>query len=284
MSEFVTKDNVHEATNIEKIRRLLENAQRLNELEVAEKCKSRLEELSSVSKKDRAGKILTPSEHSICDHIQSLEVDQSHMFMSQSIEIKRKNFLKYNSAFDKVFSEQDVINLSRQDVFAQFEKDLEIGMLAAIAWGFQKGTLPGGKTLNPFVSNFQSLKGTLNKILDYGLTEELFAKLNSHKEVKNGITTKLLYFSGAKNENNECLIYDSRVKAYLEYFRPIEFAKTLSFIKKSQAMPTYELYKFYCKEANACSEKSNTPAGALEMFMFTNAPGKRLAQHKIPTS
>ena len=39
-TEFVTKDNVHEATNLEKIRSLMANAERLGEDEVVKRCKN----------------------------------------------------------------------------------------------------------------------------------------------------------------------------------------------------------------------------------------------------
>ncbi|MDB2337313.1 hypothetical protein N9V66_01295 [Amylibacter sp.] len=46
-TEFVTKDNVHEATNLEKIRSLMVNAERLGEDELVKKCNARLLELSN---------------------------------------------------------------------------------------------------------------------------------------------------------------------------------------------------------------------------------------------
>ena len=46
-TEFVTKDNVHEATNLEKIRSLMANAERLGEDEVVKRCNARLLELSN---------------------------------------------------------------------------------------------------------------------------------------------------------------------------------------------------------------------------------------------
>jgi len=45
-TEFVTKDNVHEATNLEKIRRLMANAERLGEDEVVKRCKKRIFEIA----------------------------------------------------------------------------------------------------------------------------------------------------------------------------------------------------------------------------------------------
>jgi len=46
-TEFVTKDNVHEATNLEKIRSLMANAERLGDDEVVKRCNARLLELSN---------------------------------------------------------------------------------------------------------------------------------------------------------------------------------------------------------------------------------------------
>ena len=45
-TEFVTKDNVHEATNLEKIRSLMANAERLGEDEVVKRCKKRIFEIA----------------------------------------------------------------------------------------------------------------------------------------------------------------------------------------------------------------------------------------------
>ena len=45
-TEFVTKDNVHEATNLEKIRSLMANADRLGEDELVKKCKKRIFEIA----------------------------------------------------------------------------------------------------------------------------------------------------------------------------------------------------------------------------------------------
>jgi hypothetical protein len=46
MSVFVTKENIHEATDVAKIRRLMENAKRLGEDQLVIKCKQRIFELA----------------------------------------------------------------------------------------------------------------------------------------------------------------------------------------------------------------------------------------------
>ena len=192
--------------------------------------------------------------------------------LNQTIEIKKKNFEKYDGKFDVVFDGNDKVQLSRKGVFESFNSSLEMGMLSSIAWGFPKGTRPGGSTLHPFLENFDDIKNVLKKIANEGLNEATFNNLNMHKNVKNGLTTKLLYFSNSVVNSSPCLIYDSRVKAYLEEFRPIEFIKTLELMKKSQAQPTFDLYENYCEEAHVCAEKHSLPSNdAIEIFMFTFA-------------
>ena len=42
MSQFISKENVHEATDVSRIRRLMANAERLGETDLVEKCNERL--------------------------------------------------------------------------------------------------------------------------------------------------------------------------------------------------------------------------------------------------
>ena len=212
-------------------------------------------------------------QNSVIKHFNSISEMNSINFLNQTIEIKKKNFEKYDGQFDVVFDGYDKVQLSRKGVFESFNSSLEMGMLSSIAWGFQKGTRPGGRTLHPFLENFDDIKNVLKKISNVGLNEGTFNDLNMHKNVKNGVTTKLLYFSNSVVNSSPCLIYDSRVKAYLEEFRPIEFVKTLELMKKWQAQPTFDLYKKYCAEAHECAEKHSLPSNdAIEIFMFTFAP------------
>ena len=211
--------------------------------------------------------------NSVIKHFNSSSEINSINFLNQTIEIKKKNFEKYDGQFDVVFGGNDKVQLSRKGVFESFNSSLEMGMLSSIAWGFQKGTRPGGRTFHPFFENFDDIKNVLKKISNVGLNEGTFNDLNMHKNVKNGVTTKLLYFSNSVVNSSPCLIYDSRVKAYLEEFRPIEFIKTLELMKKSQAQPTFDLYENYCEEAHVCAEKHSLPSNdAIEIFMFTFAP------------
>ena len=58
MSQFVSKENVHEAVDIAKVRRLLANAERLGENELVKKCKKRIFELSGSDGKSEIEKRL----------------------------------------------------------------------------------------------------------------------------------------------------------------------------------------------------------------------------------
>lgn len=281
MSAFVTKENIHEATDVKKINNLLANAERLGEADLVNKCKSRLEALRHKVRKNNNKSGLTVSERSVIEALQNRNNNDLRNFLSQEVLVKKRNFERYGGKFEKLFGQSDKITISRKNVFDWMETDITSGMLAAVAWGFQKGTRPGGKTLAPFLNHFEEIKSTLDNILQFGLNKDLFEELNAHKEVKNGITSKLLYFSKATVNSCPCLIYDSRVKAYLEAVAPKEFPLSLSAMKKSQPVPSFDLYDNFCKEALACAQSVNLQSGAIEMYMFTNAPGKRQAQHIV---
>ena len=53
MIEFVSKDNLHTATDKDKIRRLMANAERLGENGLVEKCSQRLEQLKNSSQQNK---------------------------------------------------------------------------------------------------------------------------------------------------------------------------------------------------------------------------------------
>ena len=113
-------------------------------------------------------------QNSVIKHINSSSEINSINYLNQTIEIKKKNFEKYDGQFDDVFNGYDKIQLSRKGVFDNFDPSLEMGMLSAIAWGFQKGTRPGGKTLHPFLENFSDIANVLKRIMAEGLNEVSF--------------------------------------------------------------------------------------------------------------
>ena len=53
MTKFVNKDNLHTATDKDKIRRLMANAERLGENGLAEKCSQRLAQLKNSSQQNK---------------------------------------------------------------------------------------------------------------------------------------------------------------------------------------------------------------------------------------
>jgi len=54
MSQFITKENVHEATDVSRIRRLMANAERLGEVELVKQCSDRLKILTASKKIKKA--------------------------------------------------------------------------------------------------------------------------------------------------------------------------------------------------------------------------------------
>src|SRR5690554_4805663 len=59
-------------------------------------------------------------------------------FLSQSFEIKKKNWTIENQQdlIDKIFNQDDVINISRQDLFDCRFNDVEEFILKTLMWGY----------------------------------------------------------------------------------------------------------------------------------------------------
>ena len=228
------------------------------------------------------------AQNSLVNHITRPPIDDAKLYLHQKISVNPKNFLipKYGGKFSKLFDDKnEEITLSRMQVIKFFQTDCELGMLAAIAWGFPNGRLGGYGDLQNFVNNFDGLKQLIEDIKRDGLDELSFGNLNKFHGVKNGTYTKLLYFAGCSfaESGEQCLIYDSRVKKYLDELKPVEFKQTLEKLihRKSSQVPSYEVYRYYCIECAKCAVSLQTEAPAIEMFMFSAAPGKRAPSHSV---
>lgn len=123
----------------------------------------------------------------------------------------------------------------------------------------------------------------LQELRRAGLNNKLYEEMNSIPGVKNGVTTKLLYFSGIRSTAGaEALIFDSRVRLHLfardwDEYKPL----TESLLKyKGSLAPKPNDYMQFIEITSALSAKSGWAASAIEMHMFTDAPGRREAIHK----
>lgn len=197
--------------------------------------------------------------------------------------MKRSSFTRYGDTFDSVFENNEKITLSRADVFKAFSQDPAVGALKAIAWGFPRGNRPGGRTLQAAINAIPFMLKQIESP-NY-LTREIYEKINSLPDVKNGVTTKLLHFSGITTQDgHRAQIYDSRIHQYLMHVRPEEYAPLIATMRPSTSFPSADQYLNYLR----ITEAVMTGAGyedpsSVEIYMFTNAPGKRSARHKSGT-
>lgn len=201
--------------------------------------------------------------------------------LRQAIALKRSSFDRYGSTFHPVFQGAGTLVLSRADVFAAFRQAPTLGALTAIAWGFPRGGLPGGRSLRHALD---ALPLILERIGPGAVLDaETFQAINSHHYVKNGITTKLLHFSGIlTREGHRAQIYDSRIHKYLTLARPREYAPLIATLSKSQRIPTPAQYLEYLRlTEQVAREAGHDDPSRAEMFMFSNAPGTRQARHRV---
>jgi hypothetical protein len=201
--------------------------------------------------------------------------------LSQGIKIPRKNFLRYTVDLDFIFHGKDNVILTRKKVIEIFNNNIHHGILSSIVWGFPRGGLPGGRPLNNIFENLDFFKDTISEILENGLCEKSFEIINSKPGVKNGATTKMLYFSGAKIGDAKCLIFDSRVRDYMLKNKPSDLDSTTRALPQHSLYPGWHGYQLFCREVKNLSSKLNISVDAIEMYMFNAAPNRRKAQHKI---
>lgn len=202
--------------------------------------------------------------------------------MGQGIPVPAKNFSpKYGDLFNGVFDGSERPMVTRSTVFQAFANDQRLGYLMALAWGFPRGTKPGGRSLQPALDAMPFLLPTLGKLKTSPLTEEIYSDLHRIPHVKNGVVTKLLYFAGSSSvEGNAALIYDSRVHTYLLRVDPIEYQGLTRELKKYKAVPTAAQYLKYIQlTAQVARDAGLCDPAAVEMFMFSNAPDKSRPRH-----
>lgn len=202
--------------------------------------------------------------------------------MQQGILVPARNFFpRYGDRFDEVFEGHKSRFIKRVDVFNAFIDGGDIGCKTAIAWGFPRGGRPGGRSLDPALDAIPHFLKLLSVILEERLLPSTYDAINSLPNVKNGITTKILYFSGACTASGaHALIYDSRVQDHLLTRNWDEYRSLTNTLKRSTLQPTAEQYLEFLEITQNVSRVTGWDSAAIEMFMFTDAPNKRTALHK----
>lgn len=205
--------------------------------------------------------------------------------MNQIITIKLSTFSKekFSGIFEKYFYQEEEISISRNQIFEEFEKNTKDGILKAFMWGFPSGGR--GNLSTRLVENIDFFVETLDLIKKIGITEFLFEKINSISSVNFATTTKFMYFSNSKFINIRSLIFDQRVKLFIEHYKPINFEKTLRNLQDSSGynLP-HKAYISYISECWELADSLNVSPDVVEMYLFEKAPMKRRPRHSIISS
>lgn len=166
---------------------------------------------------------------------------------------------------DKLFNNQETLNISRQDVFNT--TSLRETILKTFYWGYTSGMR--GNHFVEILKEIPLLEKTLELLKsEQNLTNEDFiALINRMQEIPGiGLSTysKLLYFLNIKFDGNPCLILDQRLidvfnsKFYDEYIP----------LGKIKDHKREEAYLPYLSLTNKISINLETKGENLEQFLF----------------
>lgn len=204
----------------------------------------------------------------------------------QDIRIPAKNFDRYGTLFSPVFGSAPSIRLARHHVIRKFRRNVDLGCLYALCWGFPRGRRPGGVKLAAADPKQLAFFGAMIRAMrKYGLTARRYDTINSLRGTANGVTTKFMYFGEVKTKAGEpALIFDSRVHNYIQTHKPVEFNALLSTMPKHRSIPTGSEYLVFLEAVSVIAAAANWRPDAVEMFMFLHSPNKRAPTHQAPNA
>ena len=216
--------------------------------------------------------------------INELARHQQLLPLLQDVRIPAKNFARYGTLFSPLFGPELSIRLARHHVIRKFRRNVDLGCLYALCWGFPHGRRPGGVKLAAADSNLiPFFSAMIRGMRKYGLTARRYDTINSLRGTSNGVTTKFMYFGEVKTKaGHTALIFDSRVHHYIQSYQPVEFNALLSTMPKHRLVPTGQEYLFYLEAVSAVAAAANWRPDSVEMYMFINSPGKRVPSHQSP--
>jgi hypothetical protein len=225
-TEFVTKDNVHEATNLEKIRSLMVNAERLGEDELVKKCNARLLELSNtIIKFPEIDYNYWEERHPFYDQVKLKKGDSVSKGLVHAEKgglIKKQDYRDAKTLIDTIKNKINLIDLNECD----YEELLTIFDLIQ-GWGGQQGRHPYSEKKLPkrltdpkeFADDYLEIIKFLidvsgQEYLTEDTVKELEKSLRNLNNVGIGFGSKHFFFwSWFRKKQNIFYIYDTRMVA-----------------------------------------------------------------------
>ena len=225
-TEFVTKDNVHEATNLEKIKSLMTNAERLGDDEVVKRCNARLLELSNtIIKFPEIDYNYWEEKHPFYDQVELKKRDSVSIGLVHAEKgglIKKQDYRDAKTLIDTIKNKINLIDLNECD----YEELLTIFDLIQ-GWGgqqcrhtYSKKKLPKRLTdPKEFADDYLEIIKLLIDIsgqenLTENTVKELEKSLRNLDNVGMNFGSKHFFFwSWFRKKQNIFYIYDTRMVA-----------------------------------------------------------------------
>ena len=225
-TEFVTKDNVHEATNLEKIKSLMTNAERLGDDEVVKRCNARLLELSNtIIRFPEIDYNYWEEKHPFYDQVELKKGDSVSIGLLHAEKgglIKKQDYRDAKTLIDTIKNKINLIDLNECD----YEELLTIFDLIQ-GWGgqqcrhtYSKKKLPKRLTdPNEFADDYLEIIKLLIDIsgqenLTENTVKELEKSLRNLDNVGMNFGSKHFFFwSWFRKKQNIFYIYDTRMVA-----------------------------------------------------------------------
>lgn len=231
MKEFVSKDNLHTATDKDKIRRLMANAERLGENDLVEKCSQRLEQLKNSSQQNKLKMNSAVSKIDLT-YWMGKNTYYGNMPLNKSMRTAQTNIKNYNISYDfktcnqlidQIYSDIAEYNLTKKD-------DLAIRIFDMIQiWGGSMGIkifyfsgtrhdLP--KWLPTYTSFIKSVSEEANE-QSINIQNGLEKLLSIHGLGMSFATKHLKFWANLPIFDNRIslLLYSSKAKKVSEYLK-----------------------------------------------------------------
>jgi hypothetical protein len=259
-TEFVTKDNVHEATNLEKIKSLMANAERLGDDEVVKRCNARLLELTAVTKnkkKIRSKEIMIKipnidykywaSNHTFYSKLPFETNNTTKIGLEHAERGGLINAREYKNAeylLDELkgkIQQADLDQISTEEILTIFDLIQGWGgKMGKLCYWPVKGKLPL-RISNPkdFANNYlQVVKELTDVAAQDKLNETTLMKLVKSVEDLDRIglnfgSKHFFFWSWFRDQKNFLYIYDTRMKAILKALtgKNISYYSYLTFLE-----------------------------------------------------
>jgi hypothetical protein len=200
-------------------------------------------------------------------------------YLQQGVTIKRQNFSKpqFLGKFDGFFENRDVLFINRNHLFEAFSESKHEGILKTLMWGFPTGGR--GFLLQKVLESIEFFERCIS--LCSSVTEENFHDINSISGVKFATTTKFLYFSRAKIDGMNCLIFDARVKNFIQRNNYAEFFGLKEIFNAGSYGISFAEYSSYVLAMHKLANQLYVTPDELELYFFSNVPGMRPPSHII---